>query len=249
MTSSSSQQPSSLSSISSLYRLFTLDDALAEPQELVLDPASSLIYAAQRCRQGHSQAPVEWSSDVAVVDADATSPSAGSVVAVIDISPCAGPHAMQLDQAAGLLHVEVETDGQGARGTLSVDLATRSVVQFVPGGSGGSHGVSSSASSRRNGGREAAEAQVAGGLADFVAEVDLVSGRVLRRVQVPSSERRRAGSERHIAFSAPAIQFARYIGDQGPQVLDVERDLVVYVLREVLGVQMLYVCSRSVLLT
>jgi len=32
-------------------------------------------------------------------------------------------------------------------------------------------------------------------------------------------------------------------------VLDVERDLVVYVLREVLGVQMLYVCSRSVLLT
>ncbi|KAH8890489.1 hypothetical protein GQ53DRAFT_824627 [Thozetella sp. PMI_491] len=228
-SSSSTPQSSSFSQIAAHYRLFMLEDLLAEPQEMAYDPYREVIYVSQRCLQGHAASPVEYSTHLSVFDASPNSATQGSFIASIDIRPYCGPHGLEMDEGGAYLYVDVENDSQGAKGTITVDLGTQTVVGFTAAsGQGPSTGDGS----------------------DFIAEVCLRKGKVLRKIMVPNSERRNntnVGTGRHVNFSTPGIRFGGKSNDKGLHVLD-PSDPVVSILRHVLGSGSIYVLSKDVLL-
>lgn len=123
--SSSDHQTSTFAELANLYRIFYLEDVLAEPKELVHDPYRELIYISERCREGHATSPVEYATHISVLDASAS-------FSYISISPYGGPHGMEIDQTGDYLYIDIENDGQGNKGTICVDLSSQAVVGFTP---------------------------------------------------------------------------------------------------------------------
>lgn len=213
--SGSESQPCTFADVAVSYRVYILDDLLAEPQEIVHDWSRGLLYISQRHRQGNNFAPIELSHEISVFDI-----SVGDVTSTIDISPYAGPHCMELDGACSYIHVHV--DG----GTIWIDPESRLVTNFEP------------AQKRR---REARTSE------DFIAEIDLRSGKMRQRVNVPEGDRH-SSDGRHVTFSAPAIRFASRSSSSGLPVVDVASDPVIDAIRAKFPVRTIYVTSRNIML-
>ncbi|KAI1385348.1 uncharacterized protein F4822DRAFT_341900 [Hypoxylon trugodes] len=213
MTSGS--QPCTFADIAISYRVYILDDLLAEPQEIVHDWSRNLLYICQRHRQGNNFAPIEQSHDICVFDI-----SIGEIIASIDISPYSGPHCMELDPSCAYLHVHV--DG----GVIWIDPESRVVTNFEP------------AQKRRRQERTTE---------DIIAEIDLRSGKMRQRVNVPEGDRH-SSDGRHVTFSAPAIRFASRSSSGGLPVVDVGNDLVVEAIKAKFSVRTIYATSRTVML-
>jgi hypothetical protein len=126
--SSHEQQASTFAELASLYRIFYLEDIMAEPQELVHDPYREVIYISQRCLQGHATAPLEYATHITVLDASTGSASFNYV----DINPYGGPHGMEMHASGAYLYIDIENDGKGNKGTICVDLNSQTVVGFTP---------------------------------------------------------------------------------------------------------------------
>lgn len=126
--SSQEQQPSTFAELASIYRIFYLEDIMAEPQELVHDSNREVFYISQRCLEGHASSPVEYATHISVLDASTGSAS----FSYMDINPYGGPHGMELDEAGVYLYIDVENDGQGNKGTICVDTGSQTVVGFTP---------------------------------------------------------------------------------------------------------------------
>ncbi|KAI0165099.1 hypothetical protein GGR52DRAFT_557457 [Hypoxylon sp. FL1284] len=214
-TMSSGSQPCTFGDIAVSYRIYVLDDLLAEPQEIVHDWSRNLLYISQRHRQGNNFAPIELSHEITIFDL-----SIGHVVSSVDISPYTGPHCMELDASCSYLHVHV--DG----GTIWVDPVSRMVINFEP------------AQSSRRAGRTSD---------DFIAEIDLRSGKMRQRVNVPEGDRH-ASDGRHVAFSAPAIRFANRSSSNGLPVVNVASDYAIEAIKAKFSVKTIYVTSRNVML-
>ncbi|KAK6953356.1 hypothetical protein Daesc_005659 [Daldinia eschscholtzii] len=213
--SRSEAQPCTFADIAVSYRVYILDDLLAEPQEIVHDWSRNLLYISQRHRQGHNFAPIELSSEILIFDI-----STGDIIASIDISPYAGPHCMVLDASCSYLHVYVNG------GTIWIDPETRIVTNFEP------------IQGRRRGERTTE---------DFIAEVDLRSGKMRQRINVPEGDRNSTDG-RHISFSTPAIRFASRSSSSRLPVIDVANDHVIDVIKAKFPVKAIYVTSRNIML-
>ncbi|KAL7619741.1 hypothetical protein AAE478_010283 [Parahypoxylon ruwenzoriense] len=208
-------QPCTFADIAVSYRVYILDDLLAEPQEIVHDWRRNLLYISQRHRQGNSFAPIELSHEISVFDI-----SVGDVISSVDISPYTGPHCMELDESCAYLHAHV--DG----GTIWIDPESRIVTNFE-------------AAQRRRRAERSSE--------DFIAEIDLRSGKMRQRVNVPEGDRN-SSDGRHVAFSAPAIRFASRSSSSGLPVVDVANDPVIEAIRAKFAVRAIYVTSRNIML-
>ncbi|XXH01216.1 hypothetical protein Hte_007570 [Hypoxylon texense] len=213
--SCSEDQPCAFADVAVSYRVYILDDLLAEPQEIVHDWSRNVLYISQRHRQGNSFAPIELSHEISVFDL-----SVGDVISSIDISPYAGPHCMGLDASCSYLQVQV--DG----GTIWIDPVSRLVTNFEP------------AQRRRRAGRTSE---------DFIAEIDLRSGKMRQRVNVPEGDRH-ASDGRHVTFSAPAIRFASRSSSSGLPVVNVANDPVIEAIQAKYSVRTIYITSRNVML-
>ncbi|KAI2635600.1 hypothetical protein GGS26DRAFT_549935 [Hypomontagnella submonticulosa] len=214
-SSMSQSQPCTFADVAVSYRIYILDDLLAEPQEIVHDWSRNLLYISQRHRQGNNFAPIELSNEVSVFDI-----SIGDIVSSIDVSPYAGPHCMELDGSCSYLHVHV--DG----GTIWIDPTSRTVTNFEQ------------AQKRRRHERTSE---------DFIAEIDLRSGKMRQRVNVPEGDRH-SSDGRHVAFSAPAIRFASRSSSSGLPVVDVANDPVIEAIKAKFPVRTIYVTSRNIML-
>ncbi|KAI0880452.1 uncharacterized protein GGS22DRAFT_193223 [Annulohypoxylon maeteangense] len=213
--SGSESQPCTFADVAVSYRVYILDDLLAEPQEIVHDWSRNLLYISQRHRQGNNFAPIELSHEISIFDI-----SIGDITSTIDISPYTGPHCMELDAACSYIHVHV--DG----GTIWIDPESRLVTNFEP------------AQKRRREGRTSE---------DFIAEIDLRSGKMRQRVNVPEGDRH-SSDGRHVTFSAPAIRFASRSSSSGLPVVDVASDPVIDAIRAKFPVRTIYVTSRNIML-
>ncbi|KAI2471128.1 hypothetical protein F4781DRAFT_388149 [Annulohypoxylon bovei var. microspora] len=213
--SGSESQPCTFADVAVSYRIYVLDDLLAEPQEIVHDWSRNLLYISQRHRQGNNFAPVELSHEISIFDI-----SVGDITSSINISPYTGPHCMELDGSCSYIHVHV--DG----GTIWIDPETRLVTNFEP------------AQKRRREGRTSE---------DFIAEIDLRSGKMRQRVNVPEGDRH-SSDGRHVTFSAPAIRFASRSSSSGLPVVDVTSDPVIDGIRAKFSVRTVYVTSRNIML-
>ncbi|KAK8872419.1 YncE family protein [Apiospora arundinis] len=119
---SNSQPLCSFGDVAVTYRVYILDDLLAEPQEVCHGWGRNLLYVAQRYRQGHAYAPIEASDEISVVDL-----ATAETVGVVDL--CAhgysAPHALELDHDAVYLLARV------AEGMVWVDAESRCVTNFA----------------------------------------------------------------------------------------------------------------------
>ncbi|KAI1646930.1 uncharacterized protein F4817DRAFT_338867 [Daldinia loculata] len=146
--------------------------------------------------------------------------STGDIIGSIDITPYAGPHCMELDASCSYVHVYIN------EGTIWIDLESRIVTNFEP------------TQSRRRGERTTE---------DFIAEVDLRSGKMRQRINVPEGDRN-SSDGRHITFSTPAIRFASRSSSSRLPVIDVLNDHVVDAIKSKFPVNAIYVTSRNVML-
>lgn len=207
--------PCAFADVAVSYRMYILDDLLAEPQEIIHDWSRNSLYISQRHRQGNTFAPIELSHEVAIFDI-----SVGDIVSSVDISPYTGPHCMELDSTCSYLHVHV--DG----GTIWIDLHSRVVTNFEPSQKG----------------RRAQRTTE-----DFIAEIDLRSGKMRQRVNVPEGDRS-CSDGRHVTFSAPTIRFASRSSSSGLPVVDVANDHIVEAIKAKFSTKTLYVTSRNIML-
>ncbi|KAH7018185.1 uncharacterized protein B0I36DRAFT_388438, partial [Microdochium trichocladiopsis] len=251
-----SQGPCSFADIAYAYRLYILDDLLAEPQEIVHDYMRNVIYISQRYRQGNSVAPIELSHEVWVMDINTA-----EITSTIDTLPYVGPHCLELHDSGTFIYANVEHGG-----SICIDPDTGMVydAQLAGGGTDGgdqAHFYSSPASSTsthsyrggsssRGGGRLSSSGSSSGGGAgrdDFIAEIDLRSGKMRRRVNVPRSDSA-ANDGRHLAFSAPAIRFAGRSSSSGMPVVHVEGDPAIEAIKARFGAKRIYATSRNIML-
>ncbi|KAI1759484.1 hypothetical protein GGR53DRAFT_513487 [Hypoxylon sp. FL1150] len=212
---SNSESRCTFADVAVSYRVYILDDLLAEPQEIVHDWSRNLLFISQRYRQGNNFAPIEPSHEISIFDL-----SVGDIISSIDISPYSGPHCMEFDTSCSYLHVHV--DG----GTIWIDPVSRLVTNFEP-------------AQRRRRAERTSE--------DFIAEIDLRSGKMRQRVNVPESGRH-ASDGRHVAFSTPAIRFANRSSSNGLPIVDVANDPVVESIKSKYSVRTIYITSRNVML-
>ncbi|KAK6852233.1 hypothetical protein PG995_012358 [Apiospora arundinis] len=263
--SSNSQPLCTLGDVAVTYRVYVLDDLLAEPQEVCHDWGRNLLYVAQRYRQGHAYAPIEASGEISVVDL-----ATAETVGVVDLGAhgYSAPHALELDHDAVYLSARV------AEGMVWVDAESRTVTNFADrsqisassnpsaaSGSSSNGGGSSSSSSRRHRGHHGSSSRHChsssssssgsssnnGNNNNFIAEVDLRSGKIRQRVMVPDSEQQDAESG-FVTFSSPAIRFASRQSSDGMPVVAVEGDPIVAAIRHKFGVKTIYITSRNVML-
>ncbi|KAI1808648.1 hypothetical protein F4811DRAFT_500175 [Daldinia bambusicola] len=213
--SRSEVQPCTFPDIAVSYRVYILDDLLAEPQEIVHDWSRNLLYISQRHRQGNNFAPIEFFSEIHIFDI-----STGDITASVDISPYTGPHCMELDASCSYLHVHING------GAIWVDLESRAVTNFEPAqGRGSGEGTTE----------------------NFIAEVDLRSGKMRQRINVPEGNRNSCDG-RHISFSTTAIRFASRSSSSRLPVMDVANDHVVDAIKAKFPVKAIYVTSKNIML-
>ncbi|KAI1100417.1 hypothetical protein F4804DRAFT_344730 [Jackrogersella minutella] len=208
-------QPCTFADVAVSYRVYILDDLLAEPQEIIHDWSRNMLYISQRHRQGNNYAPVELSHEISIFDI-----SVGDITSTVDITPYTGPHCMELDGSCTYLHVHVNG------GTIWMDPESRMITNFEPAQKRGREGRTNE---------------------DFIAEIDLRSGKMRQRVNVPEGSRN-SGDGRHVTFSAPAIRFASRSSSSGMPVVDIASDPVIDAIRSKFSIRTIYVTSRNIML-
>ncbi|KAI0475164.1 hypothetical protein GGR56DRAFT_675320 [Xylariaceae sp. FL0804] len=306
MSSSSSSSPgqaglSTFADIAAAYRIYVLDDLLAEPQELALDRRRGLLYASRRHVQGHAYTPIEPARDIAVLDLNSfdvvVAAAGGSMVDVgggsmggmgsmgmgmgmgmgsgmIDVAPYSGPHCLELvdrpdGQGPGDACDYLLACVDGGAGVVWIDPDARAVAAFEPGadaasdcapqqsqhhhhhhqqsGRGAGSGSGSGSSRRARRSQRSSSGSASGG-EGFVAEIDLRTGKMRRRVNVSLDDDYSRTDGRHVAFSAPTIRFASRSSSSGMPVVDVVNDPILEVIKARFGVMTLFVTSRSAML-
>ncbi|KAK9422253.1 hypothetical protein SUNI508_04932 [Seiridium unicorne] len=206
---------SSFGDVAVNYRIYILDDLLAEPQEICHDWLRNLLYISQRYRQGHTFAPIDTSQEIHVFDI-----AIADFVGSIDLSPYGAPHGLELDDDCSYLYANV------TGGAVWIDPETRYMTSYAP-----SDTMVTPARHTRD---------------DFIAEVDLRTGLMRQRVNVPESEAPSDG--RFVAFSAPAIRFASRSSSSGMPVINVNNDPVIDAIKAKFNVRTIYVTSRNIML-
>ncbi|KAI1880405.1 hypothetical protein JX265_002026 [Neoarthrinium moseri] len=119
--SGSRSQPCSFADVAVYYRVYILDDLLAEPQEICHDWLRNLLYISQRYRQGHSFAPIETSREISVFDI-----ARADVIGTVDLRPYDAPHGMELDENCSYLYANVSD------GAVWIDPESRYMTNYAP---------------------------------------------------------------------------------------------------------------------
>ena len=251
---SNSQTTCTFGDLAVSYRVYILDDLLAEPQEVCHDWSRHLLYVAQRHRQGNAYAPIEDAHEIAVVDL-----ATAEVGGVIDLGPgYSAPYALELDPDAAYLSARVR------EGMVWVEAESRCVTNFADrsqiasahaAGSAPGSSASGAGSSSRHGrhghghghSRNSSSSSSSNSNNSFIAEVDLRSGKIRQRIMVPDSEKQDPDLGL-VVFSSPAIRFAGRQSSDGMPLVSVEEDPVVAAIRYKFGVRTIYITSRDVML-
>lgn len=150
-------------------------EVIAEPHELCFDPTQRLLWCTTAYNSGYYHANSGRRSELTVIDADTR-----TVVEVIDLSPELGPHGLALDTERGRLYVSVEGSADRTGGVVVIDTTTRRPIGRIDTEAFGPHwfiidptGTTGYASNKE---------------APFVSVVDLTSGTLTAKVEVPGSE-------------------------------------------------------------
>ncbi|MDP9869399.1 MULTISPECIES: YncE family protein [Streptosporangium] len=157
------------------HRLLGVLDVLAEPHELCLDPARRLLWCTHSYHAGYYHANNGRRSEITLID-----PGERRIVDVIDLTPEHAPHGLAIDAARDLLYVSVEGAEDRPGAVMVVDLATRKPIGRIGTGAKGPHWfvISPDGNTGYASNKEA----------PYVSVVDLRTGTMTAKVEVPGSE-------------------------------------------------------------
>ncbi|MFD9904010.1 YncE family protein [Streptomyces sp. NPDC059063] len=186
-------------------------DVTAEPHELCFDPTQRLLWCATTYHSGYYHANGGRRTELTVID-----PDTRRVVEVVDIAPEHGPHGLALDTARHRLYVSVEGGVDRPGGVVVIDTRTRKPLGRIDTDAPGPHwfaidqaGTTGYATNKE---------------APFVSVVDLATGTLTAKVEVPGSEGLAVSADGTHAFvAAPYGSFARAEGERpatGVRVVD-----------------------------
>jgi DNA-binding beta-propeller fold protein YncE len=157
------------------HRTLGVLEVPAEPHELCFDPDNRLLYVSTAYRSGAYHANTGRARELTVID-----PDTRRIVEVLDVDPEHGPHGLALDSSRGLLYVSVEGSTTASGGVVVLDTATRKQVGRIDTGAPGPHWFVVTPDGRWG--------YASNKEAPFVSVVDLGSGQLVDRIEVPGSE-------------------------------------------------------------
>jgi DNA-binding beta-propeller fold protein YncE len=190
-----------------------------EPHELCFDAEHRLLYCSHPYIGGFYDRNDGRNHILSVID-----PDAGKIVDVIDLSPEHGPHGLVLDAARRRLYISVEGSATRPGGILVMDTATRCVLGRVDTLAHGPHWFAVEPRSLR--------AYAANKEAPFVTVVDLRTGALVRKVEVPGSEGISASPNGSmVAVVSPKADLGRLAAPPGVQLIDTRTSEIVRTLR------------------
>lgn len=108
-----------------LDKLHTIQDLVAQPHEMAFDAGRRLAYLAHTYRAGAYNEGKQKAHEISVVDVDGR-----DVVDVIDVAPFEAPHDVEYDPNADLIYTGVER-GDAGNGILVISAASRTVVDVI----------------------------------------------------------------------------------------------------------------------
>lgn len=108
-----------------LDKLDTLPDLIAQPHEMAWDGGRRLAYLAHTYRAGAYGEGRPRAHEISVID-----PDARKIVDVIDIHPYLAPHDVEFDPATDLIYTGVESQ-DGRNGIVVIDAVTREIVADI----------------------------------------------------------------------------------------------------------------------
>jgi DNA-binding beta-propeller fold protein YncE len=201
------------------HELLDVLEVAAEPHELCFDPDSRLLYCTTAYRSGYYHANSGRARELTVID-----PDARRVVEVLDLAPEHAPHGLALDRARGRLYVSVEATEGSPGGVVVIDTARREELGRIDTGAPGPHWFSITP--------DGALGYAANKEAPFVSVVDLDSGELVGRIEVPGSEGIAVSPDGStVAVAAPYGDLTRAPSDAtGVRLIDVAAGQVTRVL-------------------
>ena len=108
--------------VETFERVGRIENVLAQPHEMVFDPARRLVYLTHTYRAGAYGEAQPKGHEVSVIDVDAQ-----QIVDMIDIAPFIAPHDIDFDRRRDLIYTGVEAK-DGRNGVVIIDAKTRTVV-------------------------------------------------------------------------------------------------------------------------
>ncbi|HTF52047.1 MAG TPA: YncE family protein [Pseudonocardia sp.] len=180
----------------------------AEPHELCFDPEHRVLYCTSTYHGGYYDANDGRNHLLTVI-----APDAGEIVEVLDLSPEHGPHGLALDPARRLLYVSVEAGPAGSGGVVVLDTATRRVLRRIDTLAPGPHWFAVDP--------DGARGYAANKEAPFVTVVDLATGALIDKIDVPGSEGIAVSPDGStVAVAAPKNNIGRLAADPGIRLID-----------------------------
>jgi DNA-binding beta-propeller fold protein YncE len=152
-------------------KLATIDDLIATPHEIALDPGRRLAYIAHPYRSGGYSSNGPKAHEISVIDIEQR-----RLVSVIDIHPYVAPHDIAFDSINDLIYVGVERQ-DGRNGLVGVDPVSRRVAVNIATEAPNSHWISLTPDGRK--------AYIAHKEAPFVSVLDLIEGRLASTIGLP----------------------------------------------------------------
>ncbi|MFF0751748.1 YncE family protein [Streptomyces sp. NPDC004267] len=177
-------------------RLLGTTQVLAEPHELCFDPEQRLLWCTTTYHSGYYHANGGRRTELTVID-----PDTRRVVDVVDLAPEHGPHGLALDPARRRLYVSVESTQDRPGGVVVIDTATRRPLGRIDTDAPGPHWFAIDPAGRTG--------FATNKEAPFVSVVDLESGTLTGKAEVPGSEGLAVSADGTHAFvAAPYASFS-----------------------------------------
>ncbi|MFD9357132.1 YncE family protein [Streptomyces sp. NPDC060031] len=181
-----------------------------EPHELCFDLVRRRLYATITYRSGYYHANGGRAHELVVID-----PDRRRIVDIVDLAPERAPHGIAMDPSGELLWVSVEAHGAEEGALVALDADTLKPVRRLSVAAPGPHWFTLTPDGSR--------AYSANKEAPFVSVVDIGSGAVADRIEVPGSEGIAASRDgRFVYVAAPKGDFAVAgpVPDAGVRVVD-----------------------------
>ncbi|WP_158881688.1 YncE family protein [Amycolatopsis anabasis] len=166
-----------------------------EPHELCFDPDRRVLYCVSTYHSGYYHDNTGRARELTVIDV-----ATREVAEVIDLGPEHGPHGLALDRARNRLYVSVEANETEPGGVLVLDTERRAPIDRIPTGAPGPHWFAITPDGRRG--------YATNKEAPFVSVVDLETGTMTGRIDVPGSEGLDVSPDgRYVYVAAPKGDF------------------------------------------
>jgi YVTN family beta-propeller protein len=155
----------------SLVKLGTIEDLIATPHEIAVDPRRRLAYIAHPYRSGGYSSNGAKSHEISVIDIDQR-----RLTSVIDISPYVAPHDIAFDSIHDMIYVGVERQG-GRNGLVGFDPVSRRAAVNIATEAPNSHWISVTPNGRK--------AYIAHKEAPVISVIDLIERRLVGTISSP----------------------------------------------------------------